>query len=40
VKEIVRIDLAGERDVTSAEFNALKRRISALVHEEVAAPAA
>lgn len=40
VKEIVRIDLAGDRDVTSAEFNALKRRISALVHEEVAAPAA
>jgi len=40
VKAEVRVDLAGERDVTSPEFNALKRRISALVHEEVAAPAA
>jgi ABC-type nitrate/sulfonate/bicarbonate transport system ATPase subunit len=40
VKEIVRIDLGPDRDVTSTEFNALKRRISALVHEEVAVPAA
>lgn len=35
VREQVPIDLGPERDVTSAEFNALKRRIAALVHEEV-----
>jgi ABC-type nitrate/sulfonate/bicarbonate transport system ATPase subunit len=40
VREIVRVDLGADRDVTSTEFNALKRRIAALVHEEVAAPAA
>ncbi len=37
IREIVPIELGTDRDVTSAEFNALKRRISALVHEPVRA---
>ncbi|WP_410872155.1 ABC transporter ATP-binding protein [Nocardia sp. A7] len=32
VREIVEIDLPGERDSTTPEFNAYKRRIDALVH--------
>ncbi|MFI7525278.1 ABC transporter ATP-binding protein [Nocardia salmonicida] len=32
VREIVEIDLPGERDSTTTEFNAYKRRIDALVH--------
>ncbi|MFI6219808.1 ABC transporter ATP-binding protein [Nocardia salmonicida] len=32
VREIVEIDLFGERDSTTPEFNAYKRRIDALVH--------
>jgi NitT/TauT family transport system ATP-binding protein len=32
VREIVDIDLPGERDSTAPEFNAYKRRIDALVH--------
>ncbi|WP_169166699.1 ABC transporter ATP-binding protein [Cellulomonas taurus] len=35
IREQIRIDLGPDRDVTAVEFNALKRRISALVHEEV-----
>ena len=37
VREIVPITLGADRDVTSPEFNELKRHISALVHEGVAA---
>jgi NitT/TauT family transport system ATP-binding protein len=37
VREEIRIPLGPDRDVTSAEFNALKRRISALVHQEATA---
>ncbi|MDT0264827.1 ABC transporter ATP-binding protein [Streptomyces sp. DSM 44915] len=33
VREIVDVDLPAERDTTSPEFNALKRRIDALVHQ-------
>lgn len=40
VREVVPVGLGPDRDVTSAEFNALKRRVAALVHEEVRAPAA
>jgi len=32
VREIVTVDLPGERDVNSPEFNAIERRIDALVH--------
>jgi NitT/TauT family transport system ATP-binding protein len=40
IKAIVDIGLGEERDVTAAGFNALKRDISALVHEGVQAAAA
>ncbi|NKX52637.1 ABC transporter ATP-binding protein, partial [Arthrobacter deserti] len=40
IKSIVGIGLGEERDVTGAEFNALKRQISALVHEGVEVHAA
>jgi NitT/TauT family transport system ATP-binding protein len=33
IRSIIDIDLGEERDVTSVEFNTLKREISALVHE-------
>ncbi|MET9213785.1 MULTISPECIES: ABC transporter ATP-binding protein [unclassified Nocardia] len=33
VREIVKIDLPAERDSTTPEFNAYKRRIDALVHQ-------
>ncbi|UGT56580.1 ABC transporter ATP-binding protein [Nocardia asteroides] len=33
VREIVEIDLPAERDTTTPEFNAYKRRIDALVHQ-------
>ncbi|WP_345751961.1 ABC transporter ATP-binding protein [Microbacterium rhizophilus] len=36
IREIVPIPLGVERDVTGTDFNALKRTISALVHERVA----
>ena len=35
IRSIINIDLGQDRDVTSADFNALKRQISALVHEGV-----
>jgi NitT/TauT family transport system ATP-binding protein len=38
IREIVPIPLGQDRDVTTPEFNALKREISALVHERAAAP--
>jgi NitT/TauT family transport system ATP-binding protein len=37
IKEIVPIDLPRPRDVTSAEFNAIRRRIGALLEDEVQA---
>jgi ABC-type nitrate/sulfonate/bicarbonate transport system ATPase subunit len=37
IKEIVTIDLARPRDVTSAEFNAIRRRVTALLEDEVQA---
>jgi ABC-type nitrate/sulfonate/bicarbonate transport system ATPase subunit len=37
IKEIVPIDLPRPRDVTSAEFNAIRRRITALLEDEVQA---
>ncbi|WP_062211943.1 ABC transporter ATP-binding protein [Streptomyces sp. NBRC 109706] len=40
VREIVGIDLPAGRDTTSPEFNALKRRIDALVHQGNEAAAA
>ncbi|WP_309068957.1 ABC transporter ATP-binding protein, partial [Microbacterium sp.] len=40
IRDIVRIPLGAERDVTDPEFNALKRTISALVHERAAVTAA
>ncbi|MFF2082458.1 ABC transporter ATP-binding protein [Nocardia sp. NPDC058176] len=33
VREVIEIDLPGERDSTTPEFNAYKRRIDALVHQ-------
>ncbi len=35
IKEIVPIGLARPRDVTSAEFNAIRRRVTALLEDEV-----
>jgi NitT/TauT family transport system ATP-binding protein len=32
VSEVVEVDLVGERDVNAADFNAVERRIAALVH--------
>ncbi|MCH1865641.1 ABC transporter ATP-binding protein [Nocardioides sp. CFH 31398] len=32
VREVVAVDLAGERDVNAPDFNAVERRIAALVH--------
>jgi NitT/TauT family transport system ATP-binding protein len=37
IKEIVAVDLARPRDVTSADFNAMRRQISALLEDEVQA---
>jgi len=37
IKEIVAIDLPRPRDVTSAEFNGIRRRIGALLEDEVQA---
>jgi NitT/TauT family transport system ATP-binding protein len=37
IKEIVAVDLARPRDVTSADFNAMRRQISALLKDEVQA---
>jgi ABC-type nitrate/sulfonate/bicarbonate transport system ATPase subunit len=37
IKEIVTIDLARPRDVTSAEFNNIRRRVTALLEDEVQA---
>jgi NitT/TauT family transport system ATP-binding protein len=37
IKEIVTIDLPRPRDVTSAEFNEIRRRITALLEDEVQA---
>jgi NitT/TauT family transport system ATP-binding protein len=37
IKEIVSIDLARPRDVTSAEFNDIRRRVTALLEDEVQA---
>jgi ABC-type nitrate/sulfonate/bicarbonate transport system ATPase subunit len=37
IKEIVAIDLARPRDVTSAEFNDIRRRVTALLEDEVQA---
>lgn len=37
VREIVPVDLPGERDVASVEFNQVKRRIATLVNEPVVA---
>ena len=35
IKTVIDVGLAADRDVTSPEFNALKRQISALVHDGV-----
>ena len=41
IREVIPVDLGEERDVTGPEFNSIKRRISALVHQgNEAAPAA
>ncbi|WP_432545448.1 ABC transporter ATP-binding protein [Kineococcus sp. SYSU DK004] len=40
VREVVAIDLPEPRDVTSAPFNELKRRVDALVHQSNATPPA
>lgn len=36
IAEVVDINLGPERSVTSPEFNELKRRISALFHQDLA----
>jgi NitT/TauT family transport system ATP-binding protein len=37
IKEIVAVDLPRPRDVTSPDFNAMRRRVSALLEDEVRA---
>jgi NitT/TauT family transport system ATP-binding protein len=37
IKEIVTVELRRPRDVTSAEFNAIRRRVAALLEDEVQA---
>jgi NitT/TauT family transport system ATP-binding protein len=37
IKEIVAVDLPRPRDVTSPDFNAMRRRVSALLEDEVQA---
>jgi ABC-type nitrate/sulfonate/bicarbonate transport system ATPase subunit len=37
IKEIVAVDLPRPRDVTSVEFNALRRRVAELLEDEVQA---
>jgi NitT/TauT family transport system ATP-binding protein len=38
IKEIVRVVLPRPRDVTSAEFNQMRRKVAALLEDEVQAP--
>ena len=37
IKEIVHVDLPRPRDVTSAPFNEIRRRVAALLEDEVQA---